>query len=183
MVGSGMIEPAPAIVGRAAELGSLDDALADLEAQRRLHAVELSGEPGMGKTRMLAELEAHANQRRLIVLSGSASELEGELPFWVFVDALDEYIAALEPRRLAALDDDARPELARVFPSLRNLAPGAGSVPQDERFRTHRAIRQLLEVLAAGRPLVLLLDDLHWADSGRSSCWARSCAALPPPRC
>ena len=88
------------------------------------------------------------------------------LPFGVFVDALDDYVFALEPRRLEALDDDARAELARVFPSLHALAAGEGSVPQDERYRTHRAIRQLLEVLASGKPLVLLLDDLHWADSG-----------------
>jgi DNA-binding NarL/FixJ family response regulator len=55
---------------------------------------------------------------------------------------------------------------SRVFPALRELAAGAGSAPQDERYRTHRAIRQLLELLAARKPLVLLLDDLHWADSG-----------------
>jgi predicted ATPase len=154
------------IVGRAAELDSLDEELAGLERERRSRAVQLTGEPGIGKTRLLAELGGRASRRGLVVLSGSASELEGELPFSVFVDALDDYVHALEPRRLEALDDDARPELARMFPSLRPLATAGGSVPQDERYRTHRAVRQLLEVLALGKPLVLLLDDLHWADSG-----------------
>ncbi len=53
------------------------------------------------------------------MLSGSASELEADLPFWLFVDALDEYVAGLDPRRLASLEDDVRVELARVLPALR----------------------------------------------------------------
>jgi ATP/maltotriose-dependent transcriptional regulator MalT len=153
-------------VGRTAELGLLDDALDALERERRAGVVELAGDPGIGKTRLLAEVGRRARERGLLVLSGGASELDGEYPFWVFVDALDDHLGALDPRRLEALDDDARPELARVFPSLRALAAGAGTVPQDERYRTHRAIGQLLEVIALKRPLVLLLDDLHWADSG-----------------
>jgi ATP/maltotriose-dependent transcriptional regulator MalT len=161
-----MLDTAPPIVGRASELEALDDALAGVQRDRRACAVELAGEAGIGKTRLLEELSGRASRRGLLVLSGSASELDGELPFSVFVDALDEYIRALEPRRLEALDEDARPELARMFPSLRTLAAGEGSVPQDERYRTHRAIRQLLEVIADRKPLVLLLDDLHWADPG-----------------
>ena len=47
-----------------------------------------------------------------------AAELERDLPFWVFVDALDEYVQGLEPRRLEFLGDDARAELSHVFPSL-----------------------------------------------------------------
>ncbi|HEY6696378.1 MAG TPA: AAA family ATPase [Solirubrobacteraceae bacterium] len=143
-----MLRTAQALVGRAAELERLDDALAELEQRRGSGLVELVGEPGIGKTRLLAELGRRADGRGLLVLSGSASELDGEYPFWVFVDALDEHVGGLEPRQLDALDDDARPELARVLPSLRPLAAGAGSVLQDERYRTHRAVRQLLEVLA-----------------------------------
>ena len=125
------------------------------------------GEPGIGKTRLLAELAARADARGQLVLSGSASELERDLPFWVFVDALDEYAEGLDPRRLEQLDATARTELAHVFPSLSALGKGGGVVAlQDERYRTHRAVRDLLETLAAGKPLVLILDDLHWADSG-----------------
>lgn len=161
-----MFEPVQAIVGRATEIEALGEAMAAVERERQFLAVELAGDPGMGKTRLLAELEREASKRRMLVLSGGASELDGELPFGVLVDALDAHIADLDQRQLEALDDDARPVLSRVFPSLHALAPGEASVPHDERYRTHRAIRQLLELLARDAPLVLVLDDLHWADSG-----------------
>ena len=151
-------------VGRAEELGSLDHALDELDSGRAA-AIELVGEPGIGKTRLLAELAARAEARRHLVLAGSASELERDLPFSVFVDALDEYVEGLDPKRLDALADDVQAELAHVFPSLSALAAGREVALQHERYRTHRAVRELLERLALTRPLVLVLDDLHWADS------------------
>ena len=123
-----------------------------------------SAKPGIGKTRLLAELAARAEARGHLVLAGAAAELERDLPFSVFVDALDQYVAGLDPRRLAALDDQVQAELAHVFPSLWSLAAGRVAVPQHERYRSHRAVRALLEHLAETRPLVLVLDDLHWAD-------------------
>ena len=152
------------LVGRAAELGVLDHAVAGLRRGGPA-ATLLVGEPGIGKTRLLAELAAHADERGCLVLSGSASELEADLPFWVFVDALEEYVAGLDPRRLASLEDDVRAELALVFPALSAQAPAREPVLQDERYRTHRAVRELLERVAAGAPLVLVLDDVHWADA------------------
>jgi tetratricopeptide (TPR) repeat protein len=162
--GTTMAEPAEEIVGRAAELGSLDDALAGL-VRGSSHLLALAGEPGIGKTRLLAELGARADARGHLVLAGSASEMEQDLPFGVFVDALDEYVRGLEPRRLARLDVDVRAELTEVLPSLPG-ASGTVATLQVERYRTHRAVRTLLETLAATKPLVLLLDDVHWADSG-----------------
>ena len=135
-------------VGRAAELRSFDRFIAELDEGRPV-AVELVGEPGIGKTRLLAELAARADARGHLVLSGSASELEQDLPFWVFVDALDEYLQGLEPRRLDDLEDGVRAELATVFPSLSSLAVGREVAPQHERYRSHRAVRALLELLAS----------------------------------
>jgi predicted ATPase len=152
------------LVGRAAELGALERAMAELE--RGPGAVALVGEPGIGKTRLLAELGARADDQGLIVLSGSASELERELPFWIFVDALDEYVQGLDPRRLRSIPEDTLAELSHVLPSLPAPEEGPPPAMQDERYRTHRAVCHLLEALAATKPLVLLLDDLHWADSG-----------------
>ena len=124
------------------------------------------GEPGIGKTRLLAELARRAEERGHLVLSGRAAELERDLPFWVFVDALDEYLQGLDPRRLEFLDDDARSELSHVLPSLSEPAERRRETLQHERYRMHRAVRGLLGLLAATKPLVLVLDDVHWADSG-----------------
>jgi ATP/maltotriose-dependent transcriptional regulator MalT len=156
--------PTDHLVGRAEELSSVDRVLAELD-EGGSNAMLLVGEPGIGKTRLLAELAARADARGHLVLTGSASELERDLPFSVFVDSLDEYVRGLSPNRLAVLDDDVRTELAHVFPSLTALASGRQVALQHERYRSHRAVRSLLEQLASAQPLVLVLDDLHWADS------------------
>src|SRR6266540_4898471 len=132
-----MAQLAQHLVGRADELGSFDHLLAQLDGGRSA-ALELVGEPGIGKTRLLAELAARSDARGHTVLSGCATELERDLPFWVFVDALDEYVQGLDPRRLDALDDDIRAELATVFPSLVTLADGREIAIQHERYRSHR---------------------------------------------
>ncbi|MDA0174448.1 AAA family ATPase, partial [Solirubrobacter taibaiensis] len=138
----------------------MEAALGEL-AHGRAAALELEGEPGIGKTRLLAELSRRADERGHLVLTGSASELERELPFWVFVDALDDYVRSVPPAVLDGLPQD---ELARVLPPAGGV-PRALAMP-DERHRAHQALRELLGVLAARQPLVLALDDLHWADSG-----------------
>ncbi|HET7450857.1 MAG TPA: AAA family ATPase [Gaiellaceae bacterium] len=152
------------LVGRTDELAALEQVLDALDRGRSA-TVELVGEPGIGKTRLLTELAARAELRGQLVLAGSASELERDLPFSVFVDALDEYVEGLDPQRLAVLADDVRAELAHVLPSLAAPTGEWQPAPQHERYRSHRAVRALLERLAETSPLVLVLDDLHWADS------------------
>src|SRR3954454_3622936 len=167
------------LVGRAAELGTLDGAVEALKREGPA-ATLLVGDPGIGKTRLLAELAAHADARGHIVLTGSASELEADLPFWVFVDALDEFVAGLEPRRLSSLAGEVRAELELVFPSMPRQQAPVGPALQDERYRTHRAVRALLECIAASAPLVLVLDDVHWADPASIDLLA-ALLRTPPP--
>jgi ATP/maltotriose-dependent transcriptional regulator MalT len=150
-------------VGRADELSSLEWILDGLD-RGCPGVIEVAGEPGIGKTRLLTELAARAGARGHLVLSGAASEFENDLPFSVFADALDEYVAGLAPGWLATLDGAIQAELAHVFPSLSALADGRPVSSQHERYRSHRAVRALLEHLAQTRPLVLVLDDFHWAD-------------------
>ena len=99
------------------------------------------------------------------MLAGSAAEFERELPFSVWVDALDAYVAVAGARPRRRLGRRAgRRARRRSCPSLRR--DGGASAPSlaDERYRAHRAVRALLELLAGERPLVLVLDDLHWTD-------------------
>jgi DNA-binding CsgD family transcriptional regulator len=149
------------LVGRAAELSAFEDTLAGLDAGY-FSAVEVAGEPGIGKTRLLSELGTRGNERGHLVLTGAASELEQDVPFAVFSDALDDYVGSLPPARLTDLDDEVRAELGTVLPSVR--VNGQKPASQLERYRSYRAVRHLLELLAEPQAVVLLLDDLHWGD-------------------
>ena len=85
------------------------------------------GSPASARPACWPSSGAAPTRQGQLVLSGSASELERELPFWVFVDALDEYVQGLEPRRLDSLDEDALAELAHVLPSLSARGEGNGA--------------------------------------------------------
>src|SRR5438105_2593224 len=105
------------LVGRPAELDGFERILGEVERGDSA-AVALVGEPGIGKTRLLGELARRADRRGQLVLMGSAAELERELPFHVFVDALDDYVRGLPPSTLAAVSDDGQSELGHVLPSF-----------------------------------------------------------------
>jgi DNA-binding NarL/FixJ family response regulator len=150
------------IVGREPELSALATVLDAVQAGAP-RVVVLAGEPGIGKTRLLRELAARAGERGQVVLAGRAAEFERELPFGVLVDALDAHLAQLGPTPLRGLEPERATELAAIFPALAGLAPASPALAA-ERYRAHRAILDLLERLAATRPLVVALDDLHWAD-------------------
>jgi DNA-binding CsgD family transcriptional regulator/tetratricopeptide (TPR) repeat protein len=157
------VEGRAPLVGRDGELAVLGAALDALDAGRSA-ALAIAGEPGIGKTRLLAELGGEADARGWLVLEGRATELEGEVPFGVWVDALDPYLGSLAQPRVRALPESHHPELAAVFPSLAWLGGERVSRLEAERYRAHRAVRELLDMLARETPCVLLLDDMHWAD-------------------
>ncbi len=153
------------LVGRDRELEVLAERL-DEVGSGRARFVFVTGEPGIGKTSLLLELLARADDRGWLALGGGAAEFERELPFGLVVDALDEYLASLDPRAFSHLAAEDLSELAGVFPALRSLDPGSRHpTTAAERFRVHHALRDLVERLAAQQPLVLMLDDLHWADA------------------
>jgi DNA-binding NarL/FixJ family response regulator len=154
----------PAIVGRSRELRLLELLLEDGCAGSP-QVVFVTGEPGIGKTALLAELLRQAEDRGCLALQGSAAEFEVELPFGLIVDALDEYLESLDPHAFNRLATEDLAELAGVFPALRSLDPGSDEPSTAaERYRAHRAVRDLIGRLAVKQPLVLVLDDLHWAD-------------------
>ena len=150
-------------VGRSVELGRLSGLLDELNGGTGA-SVAIEGEPGIGKTRLLADLRALADDRGYLVLAGTAAEYERDLPLAVWVDALNAYLAQRDPRRMEEWDVEMLDVLAAAFPSLADPASQETSDPGDERYRMHRAARSLLELIAAETPVVLALDDLHWAD-------------------
>ncbi|WP_205697231.1 helix-turn-helix transcriptional regulator [Conexibacter sp. SYSU D00693] len=148
------------LVGRQAELEALEALLrATHEAGTGTFAL-VAGDPGIGKSTLSASLAQAAEEAGWTVLAGRAAEFERELPFGALVDALDAHVAGLDRTRLARMGVERLEELAAILPSLEaHATPTAG-----DRHATHRALRELLEGVAATRPLLLVLDDLHWAD-------------------
>jgi DNA-binding NarL/FixJ family response regulator len=159
-----MADPATPLVGRMAEL-ELVERMLDGTSAGEARFLFVSGEPGIGKTRLLSELLLRAADRGYLALHGNAAEFERELPFGLVVNALDEFLESLGGGAFAAHATEDVAELAGVFPALRSLDPGSEEpTTAAERFRAHRAVRALLEGLAEQQPVVLALDDLHWAD-------------------
>ncbi len=148
----------PALTGRTEEFRRL----LELFSGTTGHLVEIVGEPGIGKTRLLREA---ATATSAVVLWGGATEYESQLAFAVFRTAFEDFLPGVDPARLDGLDPAQLTLLRSIFPSL----PGsgdAGTEPPADRFRLHRAVRALLECVAVDGPLLLVLDDLHWADDG-----------------
>ena len=162
-VGATVVADRPPLIGRRAELAALAESLKQLE-ERRSSIVALSGEPGIGKTRLLDELFDRADRHGHLVLRGRAAEMEQDLPFAVVIDAVGDYAASLGSARLERLIGPGAQELSPVAPGVEGLGGGGPGRLQDERFRTHRAVRVLLEALGSRGRVVLALDDVHWAD-------------------
>ena len=155
----------PILLGRDIEFATLRAALDDAMLGRS-RLVVVSGEAGIGKSRLLEELADAARDLGGVTLTGRAAEFEADVPFAVLIDTLDDYLRTLEPKDVDRLSADRLGALAAVFPSLQRLA-AAVDIPVNaaERFRVHRAVGELIERLAARQPILLVLDDLQWADA------------------
>src|ERR1700747_3380502 len=105
------------LVGRGREGDALLRAV-DRVASGAPYVVEIVGEPGVGKSRLLAELARLASERRCLVLDGRATEFERDIPFGLIVDALNDYAGALEQSVIRGLDEESLAELASILPSL-----------------------------------------------------------------
>jgi DNA-binding SARP family transcriptional activator len=156
---SGAAAPAP-FVGRDAELAVLGAAW-DLAAGGARHVVVVTGEAGIGKTRLATEAARRVAAQGGLVLFGRCDE-EAIVPYQPIVEALDGYVAATPADELRAMDDAAWTELAAVLPSLHGTRKAGGG--PDGRARLFDAVTTLVASAAADRPVLLVLDDLQWAD-------------------
>ncbi|MCX4584916.1 AAA family ATPase [Streptomyces sp. NBC_01481] len=145
------------LVGRSGELARLDAVLAGLGQSGVPAVVDIAGEPGIGKSRLLGEACARAEQAGFTVLRGRATEYEQHVPFQAFTDAL----ADAAPGSPAA--DPALAEAGSVLHDIRHVPGDASHAGATARFGTHRAIAEFFARLGE-RGLVLAIDDLHWAD-------------------
>jgi DNA-binding SARP family transcriptional activator len=154
-------------VGRERELAELVSGVEDAFAGRgRLFL--LAGEPGIGKSRLAEELAARARARGVRVLIGRCWEAGGAPAYWPWVQSLRPYLREADPESLHSQLREGAADAARLFPELRDLLadlpPAAQLEPEGERFRLFDSLTGFLKRLAAARPLVLVLDDLHAAD-------------------
>ncbi|MGK2855847.1 MAG: ABC transporter substrate-binding protein [Thermoanaerobaculia bacterium] len=167
--------PVSRFVGREKEL---------VDIQRRLHSalegecqfVVLGGQPGIGKSRLLEEIESLARARKIRVLHGRFIEQDRTFPYQGFVEVLQEYFRGSETHSSAEHPDfsDLGHELIALFPSLGEVSAlrsgskstiGADGAKIDDRTFVYELIARTLTRIAGGRPLVLVLENLHAAET------------------
>ena len=146
-------------VGRGEELGRLRELWHKADSGTR-QLVLVAGEPGIGKTSLAVELAEGAHDEGALVLFGRCDE-DAVVPLQPFVEVLRELLAvgALDPQDLGA-------DLVRLLPEIeaRDAAPPTPDDPGAERYRLFAALSTVLDEIAGARTIVLVLDDLHWAD-------------------
>ena len=151
-------------VGRSGELAELRAALEEAIASRPSLAL-VGGESGVGKSRLADELARHAREAGVRVLSGDCVELgDDELPYAPLLTALRPLVRDGDPS-LQALAPQLRSALDAILPGV-----GGGAAPSTCRSRrVFEALLALLEALAEEEPVLLVIEDLHWADSSTRS--------------
>jgi DNA-binding SARP family transcriptional activator len=147
------------LLGRSGELEALDRAL-EAAARGDGRVVTVLGEAGMGKCRLVGELITAAAGRGVTVLVGRSYESEQILPFGLWVDALRAGRIGEDAELLDGLGGTLRAELARLLPEAGQ--PPAGAVAEIRPL--FESVGQVIALLAERRPVVLVLEDVHWAD-------------------
>jgi class 3 adenylate cyclase len=152
-------------VGREAQLERLDRLWVEVAAGH-LRVALLAGEPGVGKTRLAAEVARRVHDAGAMVLAGRCDEDLG-VPYQPFVEMLRSFVEYTAPGDLLGCLGRFAGELARILPELPerlpNLLPPLRSDPETERYRLFDAVTGWLAVTSAEQPVLLVLDDLQWA--------------------
>jgi DNA-binding SARP family transcriptional activator len=158
--------PSEVFVGRAAELAVLDAALTISPDSPAI--VLVAGEPGIGKTRLVHEAAARAADAGCVVAWGRCDEGDGAPPFWPWVQIIRSLVRHPDAEPVRAAVAPFAPELAQLVPQVTELAgelpPPAPLDPASARYRFFDAVTGALAGLSQHRPVVVILDDLHWAD-------------------
>lgn len=159
------------VVGRSAELAILQDAI-DAARSGRGGTVLISGEAGIGKSRLIAEGLARAQSFGFLCLEGTCFERDAGFPFAAWIDLLQTYLSWIPAGRQARLLEEER-ALAALLPipaSKRNSPDSARTDPETEKRRLIDILVEFVFGKTAGQPVLVVLEDLHWSD--RTSCEA-----------
>ncbi len=159
--------PGVGVVGREEELASLSATAKAVASGEGREVVLIAGEPGQGKTTLVAEIARRAHEDGMTVLLGRCDEEVGA-PYRPMQEALTHYVAHADEALLRSHVAVHGGELARMVPALQqrlgDLPSPQSTDPDTERYLLYAAAVGLLEQAAAAAPMLVVLDDLHWAD-------------------
>jgi len=160
------------LVGRGHESQQLRQHWANAQ-QASGQLVLLSGEPGVGKTRLAQDLVAHAQNSGATLLRGGCYEYEATTPYLPFVEAFREWAHRQGPEELRRALGATATEIAKFAPEIElklgALPPNPPLAPSEDRMRLFDNAARFLQSLAAARGLLVFVDDVHWADQGTLS--------------
>jgi class 3 adenylate cyclase/tetratricopeptide (TPR) repeat protein len=164
---SGEAAPSSVFVGRDAELATLRTHLhAALDGRGSL--VLIGGEPGVGKTTLVRQLIAEAERSGALAVFGRCYEAEGSIPYAPFVEMLEQALALMPPELVREDMGDDAPEVARMVPELRRRFPDIAEPlelpPEQQRRYFMNGVTSFIARGSQRFPLVLVIDDIHWAD-------------------
>jgi DNA-binding CsgD family transcriptional regulator/predicted negative regulator of RcsB-dependent stress response len=178
----------PVLIGRTAELAAFHLLIDQTKSGKRQVSL-LSGEAGVGKSRLVAEVKTHAKREGFFLLQGNCFQADRAFPYAPFLDLLRSYFSGLSPltkhHNLTLLAQ----ELAQVLPDVIPLIPEHPPLivtspldPQQEQRRLFALLLNFFTELATYQPLLCLLEDLHWSDEASLELLlylARSSTRLP----
>jgi DNA-binding NarL/FixJ family response regulator len=154
----------PALIGRVHELDVLVSALD--AARVRGGCALIAGDAGVGKSRLIAEVVGRAQEEGFLTLQGHAFEQDRAFPYAPLVDLLRSFLAPRQGPEILELLGPLGSEVVKLLPELGpvGLEPSAVLEPEAEKRRLCEALVQFVARRAEARPLVVVLEDLHWSD-------------------
>ena len=179
------VRPAAGVVGREAEMATMSDAFKRVAGGEGREVLLVSGEAGLGKTTLVAEAARAAFDAGACVLFGHCEE-DLATPYQLFAEALGHYVTHAPEDQLVAHVDAHGSELAgwsrRWRAGCRDLPPSKATDTDTERYLLFAAVVGLLVEVSREQPVVLVLDDLQWADKASLQLLRHLIAAEQPMR-
>jgi predicted ATPase len=173
------------LVGRDAELREIKSSV-ELAASGHGQVALVEGEPGIGKTRLVQEAQVYARLRGFGVLVGHCYEQESAAPYLPFIELFQSRFREMDPTALRQELGANAPEFVKLIPEVREslpeLEPSPPLEPVQERLRLFASVARQLVTLSRKSPLVLILEDLHWADAASLSLLQHLARALKGER-